>query len=1396
MKRAAIFLLRAIPLIGCALGAVRAAAPDTFSPVVSYQYLDSLSAPGTQTPLSSPVVSYQYFDRPSDENLTFQNSPAVSYLFQYPAALSVAPDKGTAFGSVPSGGTRDQTFTLKNSSSSTVAGMIDVVTPFSVVGGNSYTLTPGQSKTVTVRFSPTAPGGYSAYLTFSNGSSWLLTASAFADFTATTGSIAGRVTVVGSGAPLNGVTITVVGPGANVFEGGASPGAITGGSGAQAGRYEISGLAPYAHYHVFAASQGQQYYLKEVTGVAIMAGQTKSLNISLDPITNTPPVLTTETTPLVMVRGLGPNGYPERDPTWGVFSARLRDGSHHNFTEIWDCSADGTTGYLFPDDSKDKNPAPTINGERELDYNAPRLLQYIRARALDYKARNGGFYPPAINIVTHSMGGLIVRQAVGQSDRLTFRDENGQSFQIKINKVIMLAPPNAGSYLSDVARDPIGLQNWVSVLELKGGVTVYNWFAENEIPSLNWKSTKNLRTTTIRQFSRNHPWPDAIDLQLLAATAGSATTGSLKYSSNWILARLRDVQLEQTPEAINDGAVTQPSVIGNYYEIKSQGDLLTSLVKSSTFRKMTGALVPASASDVQITGSAVLDHFSVLTDSKIIDAVASVLHGNPWPVMPQASAIVRVSSATAAVPSAPSQLIESRVGSVSAGGGTQFSVVSDAASKLSVQLLADSAGVVFKLQDPSGNMIGPSTPQTNSNVQYTATVNGGNVLMASYSVGTPAPGTWNVIVDGTAVSGAQADYLVTASVDSNVTLLPQTASLFNQGQDAIISCALVVLGAAPVVPVVNATLMAAVQLPDRTTTTLKLADDGLHNDGAPNDGVYAAVLPGVVQAGEYMITYRVTGANSQGQALQRVSSGAAGVSSANANLLGDPAFATVDTDGDGVADSLQVKCAVNPRMDGNYLLSGQLTDAGLTLRIPASAQFRVDGGGAMTVSLFFDLSLAKAASLSGVFRIEDLQLFELPSSGTAWVDTFRGTASTQITFGPRITTQAQNLTAVSSGQASFTVVATDSGSITYQWQLSTNGGTTWTDLGNTGAYSGVNTATLAMIGLTAAMNGYQFRAMVGNAGGATTVSAAVTLTVNVAPVITMQPTNQIVSAGTSVTFTVAASGTPTPSMQWQRRPNTTASFVNLSSGGSYSGVTTATLTVSGLAAMSGDKFRCLVSNGVSPDAISNAVTLSVNVSPTITSANSVTFVAGQSSSFAVNATGSPPPTFSVSAGALPSWASLNATTGVLAGTPPNGTGAPFSFTLSASNGIVPNATQVFTLAVQVPRHSADTSPADGAINLVELTRVLELYNTRNGTLRTGRYAPATGTVDGFAPEPTASGGVVVLTRYHSADTNQDGRLSLIEITRVIELFNTRSGTTRTGAYRVLAGSEDGFAPGP
>jgi len=75
----------AIAVFGVAL-ATSALAQNTItnamSPVVSYQFNDSLVDQGTNSPIESPIVSYQYFDWLPTSELQFQNSASVSLFYQ------------------------------------------------------------------------------------------------------------------------------------------------------------------------------------------------------------------------------------------------------------------------------------------------------------------------------------------------------------------------------------------------------------------------------------------------------------------------------------------------------------------------------------------------------------------------------------------------------------------------------------------------------------------------------------------------------------------------------------------------------------------------------------------------------------------------------------------------------------------------------------------------------------------------------------------------------------------------------------------------------------------------------------------------------------------------------------------------------------------------------------------------------------------------------------------------------------------------------------------------------------------------------------------------------------------------------------------------------------------
>jgi hypothetical protein len=101
-----------------------------------------------------------------------------------------------------------------------------------------------------------------------------------------------------------------------------------------------------------------------------------------------------------------------------------------------------------------------------------------------------------------------------------------------------------------------------------------------------------------------------------------------------------------------------------------------------------------------------------------------------------------------------------------------------------------------------------------------------------------------------------------------------------------------------------------------------------------------------------------------------------------------------------------------------------------------------------------------------------------------------------------------------------------------------------------------------------------------------------------------------------------------------------------------------------------------------------------NLAPTITSANQTTFTVGTVGTFQVTGAGDPPNTYST-AGPLPTGVNLSPS-GLLSGKPAASTGGIYTFTIIASNGVTPNATQAFTLTV-------DQAPAITSGNSTQFT---------------------------------------------------------------------------------------------
>ena len=124
--------------------------------------------------------------------------------------------------------------------------------------------------------------------------------------------------------------------------------------------------------------------------------------------------------------------------------------------------------------------------------------------------------------------------------------------------------------------------------------------------------------------------------------------------------------------------------------------------------------------------------------------------------------------------------------------------------------------------------------------------------------------------------------------------------------------------------------------------------------------------------------------------------------------------------------------------------------------------------------------------------------------------------------------------------ATFDVVASHATS--YQWQSSTNGGSSFADMG--GATSASYTTPVTAL----ADSGTRYRVVVSGADNHITSSSA-TLTVTpapVAPAITEQPADQTITAGQDASFSVTATGT-TLSYEWQQSSDGGILFTSLGS---------------------------------------------------------------------------------------------------------------------------------------------------------------------------------------------------------------------------------------------------------
>jgi len=328
------------------------------------------------------------------------------------------------------------------------------------------------------------------------------------------------------------------------------------------------------------------------------------------------------------------------------------------------------------------------------------------------------------------------------------------------------------------------------------------------------------------------------------------------------------------------------------------------------------------------------------------------------------------------------------------------------------------------------------------------------------------------------------------------------------------------------------------------------------------------VNDGHSHSGSQEAVFRTGGAANQGQLMQMFNVAANTDYTASAWIGGTPNFSTVgqpannDTTGKPTQRGFGIHIPSAPGTDPDGDGDTQGFDASIIIRYvtinnDATGNYRfysfTFNSGAHT-KLFVDFDANLPAN--SVLRIDDVSV--TPVSGA--------------TTPPTITTPPANQTVSAGHAATFTVGASGSAPLSYQWEK------------NGTSIAGATSSTYTTPATTTADTGSGFRVVVTNPAGSVT-SPPATLTVTSAagaPLITTQPANQTVTAGHPATFSVVASGTAPLSYQWKRN------------GGNIAGANAASYTTPPtLVSNSGDTFQVGVTNSVG-SVTSTTATLTVN----------------------------------------------------------------------------------------------------------------------------------------------------------------------------------------------------------
>lgn len=429
------------------------------------------------------------------------------------------------------------------------------------------------------------------------------------------------------------------------------------------------------------------------------------------------------------------------------------------------------------------------------------------------------------------------------------------------------------------------------------------------------------------------------------------------------------------------------------------------------------------------------------------------------------------------------------------------------------------------------------------------------------------------------------------------------------------------------------------------------------------------------------------------------------------------------TGGAWIFDTLRVASTwteVIPASTAPPSIINDLTDQAASLGDDVT--FSVDAGGTLplTYQWYYNTNTLLSVGTNSTITLTNVQLSDAGGYSVIVTNFYGSTTSVvaQLTVGilpPSIDADPQDQSALVGQDTSFSVQASGTAPLNYQWYYNTN--TVLSDQTN-------SVLNLTNVQLTDA-GGYSVLVANGS-GSATSAVAQLTVSLPVAPSIITQPADQAgILPGATATFSVQASGSDPLNYQWYYNTNTL-----------LPNATDSILTITNVQPVNGGAYSVVVDNSVG-SITSSVAFLTVNTSPVAPVFNSqpasLVVLAGSAASFTAVAVGTAPISYQWSKNGTPISGATSSTLNLAnVQTADNG-----SYTLTASNsvGSVTSNPAQLTVTTSIPLVNSaynltgfgqntigggvipDTSPAYAKVtNALQLANAVLAFN-KTGSIK-------------------------------------------------------------------------------